>query len=130
VRKKCCRRSRHKQAEPININQQRVSKYFLCCYPEYSHRDLVTIQRRLFCFLTPFTKDSHKCLFFERFQKMDPELGAMDCGAKVDDMVKGVPSKILHLPPRHRRSWRRRGKCKFYVFLLYILNKQIKTNYI
>jgi hypothetical protein len=52
----------------------------------------------------------------ERFQKMYPELGvldlgaevkhigAMDYGAEVDDMVNDVTSKILHLPPRRRRS--------------------------
>jgi uncharacterized protein YggT (Ycf19 family) len=78
----------------------------------------------------------------ERFQKMDPELGAMDrgaevkylgamdYGAEVDDMVNGVTSKILHLPPRRRRSRRRGGKCKicvFSLFLFYIFNKQIKN---
>jgi hypothetical protein len=70
---------------------------------------------------------------------MDPELGAMDLGAevkhlgamdygaKVDDMVNGVTSKILHLPPRRcgsrrrRRDLRRRGgKCKIFVFSLFL----------
>jgi hypothetical protein len=78
----------------------------------------------------------------ERFQKIDLELGAMDLGAEVkhlsamdygaevDDMVNGVTSKILHLPPRRHRSRRREGKCKICVlslFLFYIFNKQIKN---
>jgi hypothetical protein len=76
----------------------------------------------------------------ETFQKMDPELGAMNLGAEVkhlgsmdygtevDDMVNGVTSKILHLPPRRCRSWRRArrrdprcrgGKCQISVFSLF-----------
>jgi hypothetical protein len=39
--------------------------------------------RIFFCFLAPFTKDSHKCVSLERFQKIDPELGAIDRGAEV-----------------------------------------------
>jgi hypothetical protein len=102
-------------------------------------------------FLTRFTKDSHGCALLKRFQTMDLELGAMDrgaevkhldtmdYGAEVDNMVNGVTSKILHLPPRRRRSRRRArrhdprcrgGKCKicvFSLFLFYIFNKQMKN---
>jgi hypothetical protein len=53
-------------------------------------------------------------------------LGAMDYGAKVDDMVNGVTSKILHLPPRRRGSQRRDlrrrgGKCNFLFSLFFSL---------
>jgi hypothetical protein len=36
-----------------------------------------------FCFLALFAKDFHKYTLFERFQKMDPELGAVDHSAEV-----------------------------------------------
>jgi hypothetical protein len=39
---------------------------------------------RLFCFLALLLKDSHNYTPFERFQNMDPELGAVNCGAEVE----------------------------------------------
>jgi hypothetical protein len=71
-----------------------------------------------FLLFGPFYERFSQVPLLERFQKMDPKLGATGYSAEVDDMVNGVTAQILHLPPRRRGSRRRGSKCKICVLSL------------
>jgi hypothetical protein len=60
---------------------------------------------RLFCFLTLFRKIFTSRPFLERFQKMDPELGAVDHGAEVTNFfTKEFQSRVTDIVFRPKTS--------------------------